>query len=117
LLNNNTQFTAKPLPFRAQISTINNILVRDLNKDGYLDLITTGNNFNYKTQYTRQDASYGDVYFGDGKGNFTWQPPQKTGFFVKGQIRSMQMINKTQKEKLLLVAPNNNFPKLFKLND
>ena len=117
LLNNNTQFTAKPLPFRAQISTINNILVRDLNKDGYLDLITTGNNFNYKTQYTRQDASYGDVYFGDGKGNFTWQPPQKTGFFVKGQIRSMQMINNTQKEKLLLVAPNNNFPKLFKLND
>jgi len=117
LLNNNNKFTVKPLPFRAQISTINNILVLDINKDGNLDLITTGNNYNYKTQYTRQDASYGDVYFGDGKGNFTWQPPQKTGFFVKGQINSMIMFNKKKKEKYIIVGPNNDFPQLFKFNE
>jgi len=117
LLNNHNHFTVKPLPARAQISTINNILVLDINKDGNLDLITTGNNFNYKTQYTRQDASYGDVYFGDGKGNFKWQSSKKTGFFVKGQINSMVMFNKNKKEKYLLLGRNNDFPKLFKFND
>jgi len=117
LLNNNNKFTIKPLPFRAQISTINNILVFDINKDGKLDLITTGNNFNYKTQYTRQDASFGDVYFGDGNGNFKWQAPQKIGFFVKGQINAMVKLKINKKQKYILVGPNNDFPKLFKFNE
>ncbi len=117
LLNNHNKFTVKPLPIRAQMSTIKNIMVLDLNKDGNLDLITTGNNYNYKTQYTRQDASYGDVYFGDGKGNFMWQPPQKTGFFVKGQINTMVKLNQNKKQKYILVGPNNDVPQLFKFNE
>jgi len=117
LLNNHNQFTVKPLPFRAQISTINNIIPLDINKDGNIDLITTGNNFNYKTQYTRQDASFGDIYFGDGKGNFKWQSANKTGFFVKGQIKNMVIFNKKNKNKYLLITPNNNYPKLFKFNE
>ena len=117
LLNNNNIFNVEPLPFRAQISTINNILVLDINKDGNLDLITTGNNYSYKTQYTRQDASYGDVYFGDGLGKFDWQHPEKTGFFVKGQINDMVKLNENQTEMYILVGPNNNVPQLFKLNE
>jgi len=117
LLNNNNNFKVVPLPFRAQISTINNILVMDINKDGNLDLITTGNNFSYKTQYTRQDASYGDVYFGDGLGKFAWQPSKQTGFFVKGQINDMAKLNENQTEMYILVGPNNDVPQLFKLNE
>jgi enediyne biosynthesis protein E4 len=117
LLNNDNSFTIKELPARAQFSTINNILVYDINKDGNLDLITTGNKFNYKTQYTRQDASYGDVYFGDGHGGFSWQPPQKTGFFVKGQINAMQFVKQKNKLKYILVTPNNDVPKLFEYNE
>ncbi len=117
LLNNKNQFTVKPLPIRAQMSTINNILVMDLNKDGDLDLITTGNNYNYKTQYTRQDASYGDVYFGDGKGEFTWQSPKATGFFVKGQVKDMVLMNANKEIKSILVAPNNDNLQFFKIND
>jgi hypothetical protein len=117
LLNNHNTFTVKPLPKRAQMSTIKNMMILDLNKDGNLDLVTTGNNYNYKTQYTRQDASYGDVYFGDGNGNFKWQPPQNTGFFVKGQINAMVKLNQNKKHKYILVGPNNNVPQLFKFNE
>ena len=117
LLNTNNNFKVEPLPFRAQISTINNILVMDINKDGNLDLITTGNNFSYKTQYTRQDASYGDVYFGNGLGKFTWQPSKQTGFFVKGQINDMVTLNENQKEMFILVGSNNDVPQLFKFNE
>jgi len=117
LLNNNNNFVVEPLPFRAQISTINNILVLDINKDGHLDLVTTGNNYNYKTQYTRQDASYGDVYFGDGFGKFVWQPSKQTGFFVKGQINAMVKLNESQPEMFILVGPNNDVPQLFKINE
>ncbi len=117
LLNNKNRFTIKPLPIRAQMSTINNILVMDVNKDGNLDLVTTGNNYNYKTQYTRQDASYGDVYFGDGKGEFIWQSPKTTGFFVKGQIKEMVLMNANKETKYILVAPNNDNLQFFKIND
>ncbi len=117
LINNKNNFTVKPLPIRAQMSTIKNIITYDINKDGNLDIITTGNNFNYKTQYTRQDASYGDVYLGDGKGGFTWQSHDKTGFFIKGQIRGMSLIKSGEKIKYLIVAPNNDYPQLFKIND
>ncbi|MFK5889454.1 MAG: VCBS repeat-containing protein [Flavobacteriaceae bacterium] len=117
LLNNHNKFTVKPLPIRAQMSTIKNIMVLDLNKDGNLDLITTGNNYNYKTQYTRQDASYGDVYFGDGKGDFTWQAPQKTGFFIKGQINSMNLLKGSKNQNYILLGPNNEAPQMFKWHE
>ncbi|MGV6844667.1 MAG: FG-GAP-like repeat-containing protein, partial [Lutibacter sp.] len=117
LINNNLNFTIKKLPIRAQMSTINSILVKDINNDGNLDLITAGNNYNYKTQYTRQDASYGDIYFGDGKGNFTWQPFEKTGFFIKGQINNMRFLNQNKPIKYLIVGPNNKKPQLFKINE
>ncbi len=117
LLNNKGHFKIKPLPARAQMSTINNILIFDINKDGNLDLITTGNNYSYKTQYTRQDASYGDVFFGDGKGNFEWKSNQSTGFFVKGQINDMVLLNKNTNSKYLLIGINNDMPQLFKFNE
>jgi len=117
LLNNHNKFTVKPLPIRAQMSTINNMMVLDINKDGNLDLITTGNNFNYKTQYTRQDASYGDVYFGDGTGNFKWQAPQKTGFFIKGQINSMNLLKGSKNQNYILLGPNNEAPQMFKWHE
>jgi len=117
VLNNKGHFSAKPLPASAQMSTINNITILDINKDGNLDLITTGNNYNYKPQYTRQDASYGDVFFGDGKGNFTWQSNQSTGFFVRGQANDMVLLNANKNAKYILVGLNNDFPQLFKINE
>ena len=114
LLNNNLNFTIKPLPIRAQMSTINNIEIFDINNDGNLDLITSGNNYNYQVQYTRQDASFGDVYLGNGKGDFTWIPWDETGFFIKGQIRGMSFIKNNNKVTYLIAAPNNGVPKLFK---
>ena len=117
LLNNNNKFTINPLPIRAQMSSIRNIIIYDINKDGHLDLITTGNNFEYKPQFTRQDASNGDVYFGDGKGNFTWQPHNETGFFIKGQIRGMSVITNNNHFEYIIAVPNNASPQLFKFND
>lgn len=117
LLNNHLKFTEKPLPIRAQMSTINNIEIFDINNDGNLDLITSGNNYNYQVQYTRQDASFGDVYLGNGKGDFTWIPWDESGFFIKGQIRGMRFIKNNKKVTYLIAAPNNGVPMLFKYNE
>jgi len=117
LNNGNNTFTIKNLPIRAQFSSINRILVKDLNKDGYLDLITAGNNYNFTTQFTRLDASFGDVFLGNATGNFKWIPNQKSGFFVKGEVRALNWLHDDKGTIYLMVGINNKKPKLFKLNE
>jgi hypothetical protein len=115
--NGNGNFEVKALPQRIQFTSINNILAKDINNDGYTDLIFTGNNYNYKPQFTRDDASYGDVLLGNGKNDFTWLPHIKSGFFVRGQVNGMEWINDSDNRKYIIVGINDKEPKLFELNE
>jgi hypothetical protein len=102
---------------RAQLSCINQILTNDLNKDGYKDLILAGNNFNYKPQFGRADASYGDVLLGSANGEYSWLSNNKSGFFLKGQVRSMQWLHDKNNTNYIIVGLNDEQPKLFKLHE
>ncbi|WP_224491317.1 VCBS repeat-containing protein [Robertkochia flava] len=68
--NGEGTFSLRTLPFDAQTSCINDIAVSDLNKDGYPDLILTGNLFEVSTQLGRADSNRGTLLINDGKGNF-----------------------------------------------
>ncbi len=113
--NGDGTFKISTLPMRAQLSCINQILTNDLNNDGYKDLILAGNNFNYKPQFGRADASYGDVLLGNANGEYSWLPHNKSGFFVKGQVRSMQWLHDKNNVNYIIVGLNDEKPKLFKL--
>ena len=67
------KFKFVALPARAQLSCVCGIQCTDLNKDGTLDLLLGGNNYEFKPQYSRLDANYGSVLLNDGAGNFAWQ--------------------------------------------
>ncbi len=107
-------FTVKELPATAQLSCINAIQCEDINKDGVLDLILAGNNFNYKPQFGRLDANKGLVLFGNKNGEFINQ--SQTGFKVKGQVKVMKWFTSKQRKRYLIVGVNNSQPKIFKLN-
>jgi len=111
----NGNFNLKNLPVEGQFSCICDVQCEDINKDGYLDLILTGNNFNFKPQFSRLDANQGLVLFGDEKGDFN--NTRHTGFKVKGQVKETKWFKHKSGKRFLLVGVNNDFPKIFYVND
>jgi enediyne biosynthesis protein E4 len=108
----NGQFTLKAFPVMAQLSCINAILPFDVNDDGFIDLITGGNQFGFLPQFEKLDGSFGDVLINDGKGNFTRQENKKTGFNIRGEVRDIALIKNKNDVKVLLLQ-NNEFPFLY----
>tara|TARA_R110002051_G_scaffold141279_1_gene214284 strand:- start:13516 stop:16875 length:3360 start_codon:yes stop_codon:yes gene_type:complete len=115
--NGGGKFTIKVLPSRVQLSCVCGISCADVNSDGNLDLIMGGNNFEFKPQYSRLDASYGNVLLGDGKLNFSWQDYNTSGFFIKDEIKHLEQFKDKNGKNYLIAAINNNKPKIFELNE
>ncbi len=111
------EFTIKKLPFQVQLSSINAISCIDVNANGILDLVMGGNNFEFKPQYSRQDASYGHVLLGDGKMNFTWQNYNNGGFFIRNEIKHLNTFKDKNGKTYLIAVINNNEPIIFSLNE
>jgi hypothetical protein len=111
------KFTIKNLPPRSQFSCICGIACTDVDSDGNLDLILGGNNFEFKPQYSRLDANYGNVLLGDGKMDFKWQDYSKSGLFIKEEVKHLKQFKDKDGKIYILVAINDNKPKIFALND
>ena len=111
----NGKFTIKELPVMSQLCCINSIQPIDVNGDGFIDLVSGGNQFGFLPQFEKLDASFGDVLINNGKGDFTWQESKKTGLNLRGELRDIATI-KNSKGTYLLFLQNNEFPVLYKLN-
>ncbi|MCL6267591.1 VCBS repeat-containing protein [Flagellimonas myxillae] len=111
------KFTIKQLPARAQLSCICDITCTDVNNDGNLDLIMAGNNFEFKPQFSRLDASYGNLLLGDGKLGYEWLNYDQSGFKIKEEVKHLKPIKDSQGKRYLVAAINNEKPKLFAINE
>ncbi len=111
------KFTIKNLPSRVQLSCVCSISCTDINNDGNLDLIMAGNNFEFKPQYSRLDANYGNVLLGDGQMNFTWQNYNDSGFFIRNELKHLEKFKDASGKNYIVTAINNSKPKIFALND
>ncbi len=83
----NGRFQLNALPLQAQWAPVYGILVQDLDQDGWLDLLLTGNDFGTETISGRYDASVGTILKGDGKGGFTAILPVSSGLAVQGNAK------------------------------
>ena len=110
-------FKIQALPSRVQLSCVCGISCEDVNGDGHLDLIMGGNNFEYKPQFSRLDASYGNVLLNDGNLGFTWQDYKQSGFFVKDEIKHLRSFTDKSGKRFLIAAINDNKPKIFALDE
>jgi len=111
------KFEIQKLPFRVQLSSVSGITSTDINGDGNLDLILGGNNFEFKPQFSRMDASYGNVLLGDGKLNFTWQNYDQSGFVIKNEIKHLKTFRDKNGKTFIIAAINNEKPKIFRINE
>lgn len=108
-------FELRPLPDRVQFSSINGISVLDINDDGNLDLVMGGNNFEFRPQFSRLDAGYGNVLLGDGNLNYSLQNFIDSGFFIKNEIKHLRLFRDKNGKTYIFTAINNDKPKIFEV--
>ncbi|MBS1746364.1 MAG: VCBS repeat-containing protein [Bacteroidetes bacterium] len=113
----NGKFEIQKLPIYTQLSSMNSICVKDINNDGYPDLVVGGNEDNFLPQFGRLDASYGDVLMNDGKGNFIRLDPKQTGLKIKGIVRDICEVKGADNTSYILFLRNNDFPMLCRQNN
>ena len=112
----NGKFTIKELPLETQLSSVNAIVCKDINKDGKPDIVLGGNITECLPQFGRLDANYGIVLGNRGEKKFEVMSSRSTGISVTGMVRDIAWINGS-KEKFILFLRNNDFPVIYKLSN
>jgi hypothetical protein len=116
LENTGGKFMPRALPHTAQFAPVYAMTALDYNKDGHMDLILAGNQSSIRIRMGVIDANFGQLYQGDGKGNFTYVPQGKSGLRLTGDTKSLQLVQAAG-EVYLLVGTNNVGVNSYKLND
>lgn len=83
------KFSLKYLPGEVQISPMFGTVVDDFNEDGIPDILTHGNFYNTDMETTRYDASTGLLLLGKGNGEFTAVRSINSGFWSRGDCKSL----------------------------
>ncbi len=107
LKNDNGHFTKIKLPNYAQISSINDMLIDDFDKDGIKDILLVGNLYASEIETTRNDASYGClIKFDKNIEHLEALKPSETGLFVEGDCKNISKIY-IDKKYYIVTAINN----------
>ncbi|MEJ7739646.1 MAG: VCBS repeat-containing protein [Chitinophagaceae bacterium] len=109
-------FIKKELPVQAQFSPVYTILVNDFNKDGQKDIFVAGNLSGIKPETGRYDANYGQLYYGDGKGDFRFIKSVESGILLQGEARDAVILKTVNGKSYLVVTMNNERPCFFRFN-
>ncbi len=109
----NGKFSLKSLPIEAQFAPVYGMLSRDINGDGYLDVLAVGNNYATEVFTGRYDALRGLYLQGDGKGNFRPVALSKSGWYVPGDAKGLAEVRGKQGESLYVVTQNQDSLRVF----
>ncbi len=102
----NGHFTIKPLPIEAQAAPVFGMLAEDIDGDGNLDVLMTGNDYGMDPYTGRMDAFNGLYLKGDGKGNFQPFTIAQSGFYVPGDAKALAKIHSAKGEDLYVATQN-----------
>ena len=111
----NGQFKKHVLNLEAQVAPVNAIIAEDMDKDGNIDILLAGNEYQGEAVAGRYDASYGLLLKGNGKGGFMKVDAVKSGFIIDGDVKGMITIQ-TKKNKMIIAAVNDEPLKCFTIN-
>ena len=110
------EFEIRELPIQAQYAPVYGMVVEDINQDGNLDVILTGNDFGGELSAGRYDASNGTVLMGNGKGYFTTLSISKSGYATIGDTKGLVTMNDAQGKLLTVTSQNRDKLKFFAVN-
>ncbi len=112
----NGNFKLHNLPALAQFSPINDFIIKDLNGDGFDDILLAGNLYGSEIETARADAGLGLLLLGNGNGEFVVQEPIKSGIYLNSDVKQLAPIS-IGNSFSFVVANNNDFIRLFSIQD
>ena len=98
------QFSARQLPWQAQLTGYRDAVVVNANNDSLPDLLLGGNFYDNNVEMGRYDADWGTVLLNRGRGIFDVE--NTNGMMIKGQVRRIQQINIGTKNAYILARNN-----------
>ncbi len=107
-------FEFHKLPIEAQFAPINDIIAKDFNNDGNIDLVIAGNYYQTEVETPQYDAGKGLLLKGNGDGTFeTSVQIKNSGLILAFDAKDLGMISIQNQLPAILVANNNNTLQLF----
>ena len=100
----NLKFRFVVFPEQAQFSTINDLIIGDLDGDGTKDILTVGNSYDPDVSTGNYDARAAQLLSGDGKGIFQTTSAVSSGLGINGEIRRIIYL---QDKKQVILLKNN----------
>jgi len=111
----NFEFKIKNLPWQAQLAPVQDVLVDDINGDGWLDAVLVGNSYKTEVSLGRYSASTGVVMLGNGDGSFEIYRGHEKGMNVDKDARAIEKINIAGLGDRIIVANNQDTMKVYDL--
>ncbi len=106
-------FRLKDLPMSAQIAPVEGISIVDVDQDGHLDALLTGNSYATEAATGRYDAFKGALLKGNGNGEFTVVPLEESGFFNDGDASGLAVLQGVAGKPLIIANNSNGRTRLF----
>lgn len=110
----NGNFRIQKLPNEAQLSSINDMIIEDVDGDGHLDILAAGNLLNIEVVTPRNDGGVGLFLKGDGSGGFKPVPSYLSGFFLPKEVKKLAVIKLKNEGKAILAGNNNDRMQILK---
>jgi hypothetical protein len=104
--NTGKEYIIKQLPIEAQFAPVYAAAADDFDGDGHTDLFLAGNNRWARIYFGRYNANHGQLFLGDGKGNFRYVSSRKTGIQIRSDVRDAAVV-KGKTGKSIVVGVNN----------
>ena len=104
---NGKEFALNDLPFDAQVSTVNSILVDDFNNDNVKDFIVGGNSTKIKPEYGINNANFSKMFIGT-KDGFYPLNSNDSGLKIYGEIRDIQKLKHKEIINYIFAINNSN---------
>lgn len=114
LENTKDGFKVHELPKEAQFSSIQQIIAKDIDKDGFIDAVIAGNLYNSEVETPRNDGSYGLFLKGNGNGTFNPVSVTKSGLYTSGDVKDLQNI-RIGKDNYIISVKNNDYLQFIKI--
>ncbi|WP_431162909.1 VCBS repeat-containing protein [Flagellimonas beolgyonensis] len=111
----NGGFTMNELPIEAQLFPVLKVVSKDLNADGYEDLILAGNIYETEVETPRLDAISGLVLLSNQKDGYKPQSFKKSGLYLDGNVKDIELLH-TKENEYILATRNNAKTMVYKLN-
>lgn len=84
----NLHFEAHALPWQAQLTSLRDAAIVDVNHDSLPDILLVGNYYGSNVEMGRYDADFGSLLINDGRGSFRYEP--LNGLAIKGESRHVR---------------------------